>query len=256
MIHDTQIPYVTLSASRPMKHLLLLVLALVTLVTHAAERRITNIRIEVQVVAIPEELALPIIGDLMAKEKIDPAYLTIQDLLTRGVAQLVGWPIVTTQSGQRAVIAAVDEIRYATKYSPPIISFTPDVDLKDSAKIKPKVDLTQIDAVPQEFETRNAGVTLEVEPVLAPDGKTISLNIVPQHVRLDRYEKATIEKEPAAGQPGSKVVVKQPKFEAMKVTTSIVLRNGERMLLGIFRTNDPPKHIEHFLLKAEAIPVD
>lgn len=242
-----------------MKRLFLLLFVLVFLpisATRGAEKRIMNVRIELQVVAIPEDLAMPLIADLMAKEKIDPAYVTIQDLLARGAAQLVGWPIITTQSGQRAVIEAIDEIRFPTKFSPPIISFTPDVDTKVPVKIEPKVDLTQIDAVPVEFETRNNGVTLEVEPVLAGDGKTISLNLVPQHVRLDGYQKMTIEKQAAEGNPGGKVTVEQPKFSTMKVTTSIVLRNGERMLLGIFRTNDPPRHIELFLLKAEAIPVD
>jgi len=40
------------------------------------------------------------------------------------------------------------------------------------------------------------------------------------------------------------------------VTTSPALRCGERILMGVYRTDDPPKHIEFFILKAEAIPVE
>src|SRR5207253_3890259 len=40
---------------------------------------------------------------------------------------------------------------------------------------------------PQTFETRNTGVTLEVEPVVGPDGTTIDLNLVPQVVEFEGF---------------------------------------------------------------------
>ena len=40
---------------------------------------------------------------------------------------------------------------------------------------------------PQTFETRNTGVTLEVEPVVGPDGVTIDLNLVPQVVEFEGF---------------------------------------------------------------------
>src|SRR5256885_8461855 len=38
---------------------------------------------------------------------------------------------------------------------------------------------------PNAFDTRNTGVTLEIEPVVGPDGVTIDLNLVPQIVRSE-----------------------------------------------------------------------
>ena len=40
---------------------------------------------------------------------------------------------------------------------------------------------------PTAFETRNTGVTLEVEPVVGPDGVTIDLNLVPQVVEFEGF---------------------------------------------------------------------
>src|SRR5207237_2853822 len=40
---------------------------------------------------------------------------------------------------------------------------------------------------PTAFETRNTGVTLEVEPVVGPDGITIDLNLVPQVVEFEGF---------------------------------------------------------------------
>jgi len=214
--------------------------------------RLINIRIELQIVAIPEEVAMPLTADLMDKKKIEAANAKIQELLTKGVAKLIAWPIVTTKSGQRAVVEAINEYRYATQYDPPTVSFTPGADVKEGTTVEPKADVTQLDGIPTSFETRNIGVTMEVEPVLSPDGKTIDLNLVPQHVLLKVLKKVAIERPNTGGE----VTVEQPDFDTMKVTTSLVLRNGERILLGIFRTNEPAKHIEFFILKAEAIPVE
>lgn len=218
----------------------------------ANDERPINIRIEMQVVAIPAEVAVPLVGDLMKKDKIEAANAKIQDLLTKGTAKLIGWPIVVTKSGQRAVVEAIDELRYGTEYDPPTVSFTPGVDTTQPVKIEPKADVAHLEGVPSAFETRNVGVTLEVEPVLSKDGKTIDINVVPQHVRLKGYTKVTIEKPSGGG----KVSVDQPEFDVMKVTTSLTLRSGERILMGVYRTDDPPKHIEFFILKAEAIPVE
>jgi hypothetical protein len=40
---------------------------------------------------------------------------------------------------------------------------------------------------PQDWETRNTGVTLEVEPVVGGDATTIDLSLVPQVVEFDGF---------------------------------------------------------------------
>jgi Bacterial type II and III secretion system protein len=78
--------------------------------------------------------------------------------------------------------------------------------------------------IPSAFETRNAGDTIEVEPVVLPSGDAINLNIVPQIVRL-------------AGEREIKGTVRQPTFETQKFTTSACVKDGHPLLLG---TLNPP----------------
>ena len=218
----------------------------------ATDQRPINVRIELQVVAVPEAIAVPLAAEMMKKDKIEAAYVKIQELLAKGTAKLIGWPIVTTVSGQRAVSEAIHEVRFTTEYSPPTVNLTPNVPANATIKIAPSVDVTAFAGIPAAFETRNVGVTLEVEPSLSVDGKTINLNIVPQDVRLRGFNKVTMEVRGGGG----KVVVEQPEFDVKKLTTSLTVRNGERVLLGVYPTDEPPKHIEFFILKAEAIPVE
>ena len=37
------------------------------------------------------------------------------------------------------------------------------------------------------------------------------------------------------------MVVEQPQFDTKKVTTSLTLRSGQRVLLGVFPTEEVPK---------------
>lgn len=134
---------------------------------------------------------------------------------------------------------AVSEIRYVGEYDGP------------RAPLPPGPGPTEL-TTSTAFETRNAGITLEVEPVVSADSKIISLSLVPQHLRLEGFHKVTIEG------PGTKgrVVLEQPQFDMMKVTTSLTLRNGQRVLLGVYRVSPPSRELELFILKAEAKTVE
>lgn len=88
------------------------------------------------------------------------------DTVLRGLGQLkeadlLSAPKVTTRSGQRAVVEIAREVRYPTEFE------------KDGAGWKPK-----------SFETRNVGITFEVEPVAGADGQTLDLALTPSLVRL------------------------------------------------------------------------
>lgn len=205
-----------------------------------------NVVVDVQMVTLPRKLAVALAADLMDAEKADQAFAKMQELLGSGTAQLVGWPMVITRSGQRAQIENVLEIRYATEFDVGGVA----IHLTDSegqiTKKPADIQGVEINPTPTSFETRNTGVTLEVEPILSKDGKTIDLNLVPQHVRFRGMRKNTVE-HPKHG----KTVIEQPDFDTMKTQTSLKVRNGQRLLLGTFAVDDPPDHLELFILKAE-----
>ena len=210
-----------------------------------------NIVIELQVVAIPQELAPAMIGEMMDEQKIDAAYARLQDLLTKGTAKLMAWPILTCESGARASSQGLDEVPYADDYSPPTAAFAPDVTEDESAKIQRRLDLTVYAPTPSRFETKGLGLDLEVEPKLSKDGKTIHLEIVPTYVELKGFKEITLKSETGENGGAKTVTVQQPEFDTFRVRTSLTLRPKQRLLLGVYRTNEPANHLKLFLLRVD-----
>src|SRR5213082_2323494 len=113
----------------------------------------------------------------------DPQFqVVIRALNQKKGVDLLSAPKVTTKSGQRAIIEIVREFRYPTTFSPPQVpSLTAPT---GTAAIAPAVVTP---TTPSTFETRNTGVTLEVEPIVGPDGALIDLNLVPQVVEFEGF---------------------------------------------------------------------
>jgi type II secretory pathway component GspD/PulD (secretin) len=200
----------------------------------------------VQIVALPKNIAIPLVEDFGVQTKIEATCQKVQKLLADGTARLIGWPMLLTQSGQRAQIENVDEVRYPTEFDAGGLAVH--IDDKDGMPTKEHLNLRGVEShpIPTSFETRKTGVTLEVEPLISEDGQMISLNLVPQHVRLIGMKKHTVELK-----GDGSVVVEQPDFDTKKLQTSLRVRNGGHVLLGTFTTEAPPDHLELFILKAE-----
>jgi len=146
--------------------------------------------------------------------------------------------IARTRSGQRMVAESIDEVRYATEFG--AASFgTLDERNRDLPKDAPHAELKPTDpevthrdelfalgVIPTAFETRNTGETVEIEPVIGPDGKTIDINLVPQVVYYAGEREVKADKK-----------ITQPLFETQKLTTTITVESGHPFLLG---TINPP----------------
>jgi beta-lactamase regulating signal transducer with metallopeptidase domain len=142
---------------------------------------------------------------------------------------LLSAPRVTTRIGQRAVIEIIREFRYPTEF---------DLD-KASGMITPTA-----------FETRNLGVTMEVDPIATTED-VIDLQVVPQIVELEGFMRAK-DAQPVplrsgrsvganmnikdfAGVTAPKDDVLQPIFSERKITTNVSIRSGTTILLGGLR---------------------
>jgi hypothetical protein len=154
-------------------------------------------------------------------------YARLRDLLAGGKARLERLIVLRTKSGQRAMTESFNELHYGTEFRPPEAPQSPSDGKVVPAPEKPTPEnLWKNGGNPIAFDTRNVGDSLEVEPVVGPDGITIDLNLVPQSVR---YAGERVE--------GSPHPVKTPIFEVSKLTTSVTVRDGQPFFLG---TLNPP----------------
>jgi general secretion pathway protein D len=172
----------------------------------------------------------------------DPQFqVVVRALNQKKGVDLLSAPRVTTKSGQRAVIEIVREFRYPTQFQPPQIPQTVGATGVTTGGTT-SVPITP--TTPTAFETRNTGVTLEVEPVVGPDGVTIDLNLVPQVVEFEGFiNYGSPILAPAAVNPitgtllttGSVLtpnVINQPIFSSRKVTTSVSVWDGQTVVIG------------------------
>jgi general secretion pathway protein D len=189
----------------------------------------------------------------------DPQFqVVIRALNQKKGIDLLSAPRVTTKSGQRAVIEIVREFRYPTQFTEPKV---PDIQGRGSSNSTTTTIALPVvgPSTPSNFETRNTGVTLEVEPVVGPDGVTIDLNLVPQVVEFEgfiNYGSPISTVNPALlgflGLPGNILgtqqsivltdnVINQPIFSSRKVTTSVSVFDGQTVVLGGLMREDVQK---------------
>jgi general secretion pathway protein D len=169
--------------------------------------------------------------------------VVIRALNQKKGVDLLSSPKVTTKSGQRAVIEIIREFRYPTEFTPPQIpqTFGAGINGIGGGGGSASGSFPVTPTTPTAFETRNTGVTLEVEPVVGPDGYTIDLNLVPQVVEFEGFINygspiTATATNPITGISTQAVitpnVINQPIFSTRKVTTSVSVYDGSTVVLG------------------------
>jgi general secretion pathway protein D len=182
----------------------------------------------------------------------DPQFqVVIRALNQKKGIDLLSAPRVTTKSGQRAIIEIVREFRYPTTFTPPqvpSISSTTGTTILGGSVVPVVVTPT----TPQDWETRNIGVTLEVEPVVGTDRKTVDLNLVPSVTEFEGFINYgspinAVGVNTFAGISVSAPVVltdniiNQPIFSTRRVNTSVSVWDGQTVVLGGLMREDVQK---------------
>ncbi len=142
-------------------------------------------------------------------------------ILGKEKADFFSSPRLVTNSGQHAVVESIRELRYAVDYVP--------------SKDEPGK------SIPTEFETRNAGVTLEVEPVVRDEVIDLKLRAsVISFLGFIDFSDAkptapTGEKDALSNLlrlPLKEGGIWQPVFSTQQIATTVSVRSGETLLLG------------------------
>ncbi len=156
-------------------------------------------------------------------------------MIESGEATLLETAVILARSGQRAKAESIREMVYPTEFKAPGWEAAEDEaeeSREDEAEDGDEADFLAIGApIPSAFETRNVGTTVEVDPVLGADGKTIDINLNPEIV----YYTGDTVHETRRGEETVEVAI--PAFYSMRVIMSVTVRAGEYLLLG---TTSPP----------------
>jgi len=172
----------------------------------------------------------------------DPQFqVMIRALSQRKGVDLLSAPSVMARSGQRAKIEVIREFIYPTEYDPPEI---PNQFGATGAVVGAGGGgggaFPVTPATPTAFETRNTGVTLEVDPVLGADEFTIDLNLAPEVVEFDGFINYGSPIQTTAVNALGLVVpvvitenrIEMPIFNTRKVSTQVTIWDGQTVALG------------------------
>lgn len=186
--------------------------------------------------------------------------VVIRALNQKKGVDLMAAPKVTTQSGKKAIISINREFPYPTEYEPPQIPTESGVSQGGGTTTGAASTTIPIvtPSFPSNFERRNLGVTLEVEPQVGADGYTIELTLAPEVVDFDGFINygspiytirmpSGILSTPIGGISGTLLttvsgtptrelltenVINQPIFSSRKVTTNVSIWDGQTVALG------------------------
>lgn len=205
-----------------------------------------DVAIDVQMMAMPQELALRFLPDLQSndEQKVESAVTQIQECLRGQQATLLGWPTTLSSDGSRSSCETTQEVRYPVTFEAPLIPMIGN----ETAKRVPLAKA--ISLIPIGFEGRLTGAVLEADAKVSDDGRRIVGNMKATQVRLlsfTHFERGRIG-------DGTVVQVDAPRFEFLRTVTRFEIRSGHHALIGIHTLSTPQSSIAFFIAHAVATP--
>ncbi len=171
-------------------------------------------------------------------------------MIMRGLAQKKGTdlmtaPSVTAKSGQKATIEIIREFIYPTEYEPPELPQsvgTTGNNLNGLGGLGGSGggSFPVTPATPTAFDTRNTGVTLEIEPTIGENDFVIDLRFVPEIVEFEGFinygSPIQSPSTDALGNPVTSVItenrIEMPVFSARRVNTALTIYDGYTVAVG------------------------
>jgi len=218
-------------------HLLALIIAASGVcAAHQAPR---HVRVSLQWIEVPH----PFLTELSSGEKKNGSALhdAVIAYSKEGRAKSVETGIVVCRTGQKAVIESIREEIFPTEYEPPgsLYSIPP---------LNPAIRSFYA------FETRNTGVTIEVEPTIGENESLIDLYLTTEVITRARLE-TWMEHKDQWGDAS----LRMPVFEVWRTNTSVILTTGTFELASVIspKSNLPAPAVQNKILvfvRADVIP--
>lgn len=166
-------------------------------------------------------------------------------MIMRGLAQKKGADIMTApsvlaRSGEKATIEVIREFIYPTEYEPPELPNSVGVGAAGGAAAEGAAIFPVTPATPTAFETRNTGVTLEIEPTIGENNYTIDLRFAPEIVEFEGFiNYGSPIQSPATDAVGNPIQItitdnriEMPVFSTRRVTTALTIYDGYTVAVG------------------------
>lgn len=167
-------------------------------------------------------------------------------LIMRGLAQKKGTdlmtaPSITARSGEKALIEIIREFIYPTEYEPPELPNSIGGGVGGDGGIGGNAGIFPVTpATPTSFETRNTGVTLEIEPTIGGNDFVIDLRFAPDIVEFEGFVNyGSPIQSPATdflGNPTTVTItenrIEMPVFSSRRVTTALTIYDGYTVAVG------------------------
>ncbi len=174
-------------------------------------------------------------------------------VIMRGLSQKKGTdlmtaPSITARSGQKATIEVIREFIYPTEYEPPEL---PQGGGGGAGGFGGTTTVNNIatPATPTSFETKNLGVTLEIEPTIGENDFVIDVRFLPEIVEFEGF----INYGSPILSPGSDLFgnavstvitenrIEMPVFSRRSVNTSLTIYDGYTIAFGGLMREDVQK---------------
>ncbi len=193
----------------------------------ASERPLENLTMDVRYLVMKTDLADEIMG---ADRKNATSWALHQKTLERIRALerekkifVVGNSKLTMAEGECSKILTSREMIYPSSFTDPCFEEIRDGTNVTARITKPTITMPTASA----FSTREVGTILDVKPILSKDRSVITVTLSPEIVDLVGKTRACLQisgREP--------FFLEQPVFSKRTLTTSIVLGNGNTVILG------------------------
>lgn len=182
------------------------------------------IRVSVQFIEVPH----PVLTEWMSgSETSGPGLHAKAMVLTKtGGAKVLETSMVVCRSGIKATVESVREEIYPTEYAPPVLAGS--FNSVPGPRILPLSPINPKFRSPTAFDTRNTGVTLEVEPTMGENDQIIDLRFSAEIVSRLRLETWMEHKDAWGNAP-----IRMPIFEAWRSQTSLTLQSGKFELASV-----------------------
>ncbi len=191
----------------------------------------SNIEMDFAFVSFPkkemEAMARQAGGALPTQEQLKQAW-------AEGKGKLLTTTKVVTISGQQAKVEGIQETIYPTRFEPPRGNAAEGEPTRVAAKgSAPTVSHDPHNPAwlptPAGFQTRNVGTTVNVTPQVTPGCDLINMTFIPE---LSNVEWTAIEESVCEGGRTTKLALQQPAVFDNRVTTSVMMLDGETLVAG------------------------